>query len=188
MYVVSVSLTTVCLGVFLLGFILYGTLHFSHLINYFLFHVGEIFNYNLFKNFLIPFLFPFFFWNPYNSNIGAFDIVSEVSETIPSSFHSFYFILLFRSYFYHLIFQLTDSFFCFIYSVILPSRVFLISVIMLFVSVCLFFNQLTQICSLILTIFPFCFQGFWSSLLSLFWFLFQVTCLFPLHLLVLLYF
>ena len=27
------------------------------LIDYFLFHVGEIFNYNLFKNFLIPFLF-----------------------------------------------------------------------------------------------------------------------------------
>ena len=34
------------------------------LIDYFLFHVGEIFNYNLFKNFLIPFLFLFFFWNP----------------------------------------------------------------------------------------------------------------------------
>ena len=29
------------------------------LINYFLSHVGEIFNYNLFKNFLIPFLFFF---------------------------------------------------------------------------------------------------------------------------------
>ena len=35
------------------------------LIDYFLFHVGEIFNYNLFKNFLIPFLFLFFFWDPY---------------------------------------------------------------------------------------------------------------------------
>ena len=30
------------------------------LINYFLFYVREIFNYNLFKNFLIPFLFLFF--------------------------------------------------------------------------------------------------------------------------------
>ena len=30
--------------------------------DYFLFHVGEVFNSNLFKNFLIPFLFLFFFW------------------------------------------------------------------------------------------------------------------------------
>ena len=42
-----------------------------------------------------------FFWDPCNSNVGAFDIVPEVSETILSSFHSFHFILLFRSYFHH---------------------------------------------------------------------------------------
>ena len=49
-----------CLGVFLVGFILYGL--FVHLgLDYFLFHVGEFFNYILFKNFLIPFLFFFFF-------------------------------------------------------------------------------------------------------------------------------
>ena len=60
----------------------------------------------------------FFFWDPCNSNVGAFDIVPEVSETILSSFHSFHFILLFRSYFHHFIFQLTDSFFCFRYSAI----------------------------------------------------------------------
>ena len=59
------------------------------LIDYFLFHVGEIFNYNLFQNFLTPFLFPFFFWDPYNSNIGAFDIIPEVSETILRSFTLF---------------------------------------------------------------------------------------------------
>ena len=85
------------------------------LIDYFLFHVGEIFNYNLFKNLLIPFLFLFFFWDPYYTNVGVFDIVPEVSVTILSSFHSFQFILLFRSYFHHFIFQLTDSF-CFRYS------------------------------------------------------------------------
>ena len=115
---VFVSLISMCLGVFLLGFILYGTLCLLYLIEYFLFHVGEIFNYTLFKSFLMPFLFLFFFWDPYNSNIGVFDIVSEVSETILISFHSFFFILLFRSYFYHFIFQLTDSFFCFRYSAI----------------------------------------------------------------------
>ena len=54
----------------------------------FLFHVVEIFNYNLFKVFLIPFLFLFFFWDPYNSNVGAFDMVPDVSETVLSSFHS----------------------------------------------------------------------------------------------------
>ena len=37
------------------------------LIDYFLFHVGKIFNYDLFKNFLILFLFLFFFWDLYNS-------------------------------------------------------------------------------------------------------------------------
>ena len=83
----------------------------------FLFHVGGIFNYNLLKNFLIPFLF-LFFLDHYNWNVGTFDIVPEVSETILSSFHSFYFILLFRSYFHHFIFQLTDSFFYFRYPAI----------------------------------------------------------------------
>ena len=111
------------------------------LIGYFLFHVGEIFNYNLLKKFLIPFLFLFFFWNPYSSNIGTFDMVPEVSETVLSSFHSFYFILLFRSYFHHLS---SSSLICSSASDILlliPSRVFLISVIVLFISVHSFFNS-----------------------------------------------
>ena len=127
---------------------------------HFLFHAGEIFNYILFKNFLIPFLFLFFFWDPYNSNVGAFDIAPKVSETILSSFHSFYFILLFRSYFHHFVFQSTDSLFCFRYPAIDSFW-------------CIFdFSNCV----------PFCFQGFWSSLLSLFRILFQVVCLFTLHL------
>jgi len=72
---VFVSLISMCLGMFLLGFILYGTLCLFNLIDHFLSHVGENFKYNLFKNFLIPFLFLFFFCNPYNSNVGAFDMV-----------------------------------------------------------------------------------------------------------------
>ena len=99
---VFVSLISIFLGVFLLGFILYGTLCLLDL-DYFLFHVGEIFNYNLFKNFLIPFIF-LFFWDPYKSNVCAFDIVPEVSETILSSFHSFCLLLLFRSHFHHFAF------------------------------------------------------------------------------------
>ena len=109
---VFVSLISMCLGMFLLGFILYGTLCSNWTwLGYFLFHVGEILNYNLFKNFLIPFLFLFFFWDPYNWNVGVFDIVPKVSETILSSFHSF---TLFPPFF----FQLIDLFFCFRYSTI----------------------------------------------------------------------
>ena len=77
---------------------------------------------------LVTEFFFFFFWSglplpsllllgPYNSN-SVFDIVPGVSETVLSSFHSFYFILLFRSYFQHFILQLTDLFFCFRYSAI----------------------------------------------------------------------
>ena len=69
-------------------------------------------------------------WDPYNLNVSAFDIVSEVSETILSSFHSFYFILLFRSYFHHFIFQLTDSSASDIL-LLIPSRVLLVSVTVL---------------------------------------------------------
>ena len=119
----------------------WDSLHLLDLIDYFLFHVGEIFNYNLFKNFLIPFLFLFFFWDPYNSNVGAFDIVPEVSETILSSFHSFYFILLFWSCFHHFVFQLTDPFSDSDTLLLIPSRVFLNLVIVLFVSVCWFLNS-----------------------------------------------
>ena len=114
-----VSLISMCLGVFLLGFILYGTLcpswtwltiSFSMLGKFSTIITSNFFSY--------PFLFLFFFLDPYNLNIDAFDIVPEMSEMILSSFHSFYFTLLFRNYFHHFIFQLTDLFFCFRYSVI----------------------------------------------------------------------
>ena len=44
---VFVSLISMCPGVFLLGFILYGTLCLLDLTDYFLFHVGEIFIYGV---------------------------------------------------------------------------------------------------------------------------------------------
>ena len=108
-----VSLVSMCLECFSSGLFVWDSLCLLDLIDYFPCHVGEIFNYNLLKIFLILFLFLFFFWALSNSNVGAFDIVPEVSETILSSSHSFYFFLLFRSYFYHFIFELIDSFFCF---------------------------------------------------------------------------
>ena len=66
----------------------WDSLRFLDLGGYFLSHVREVFDYNLFKYFLWSFL-SLFFWNPYNSNVGAFNVVLEVSETVLSSFHSF---------------------------------------------------------------------------------------------------
>jgi len=91
---IFVSLISMCLGMFLLGFILYGTLYLLDLIDYFLFHVGEIFKYNLFKNFLIPFVF-LFFWDSYNLNVGVFNIVHRSLRL--SSIHSFPSIIIFYS-------------------------------------------------------------------------------------------
>ena len=69
---------SMCVDVFLLGYMLYGTLHFLDLIDYFLSHAGEVFSYYLLKFLLSAFLFLFFLWDPYNANVLAFDIVPEV--------------------------------------------------------------------------------------------------------------
>ena len=118
LYLIFDSLNNVCLAMFLFGLILYGTLRFLDLIDYFRSHVREVFNYHLLKYFLRPFLFLFFFWGPCNSNVGAFNVISEVSEIVVNSFHSFFFILLPGSYFHHFIFQVTYPFFFLSYSAI----------------------------------------------------------------------
>ena len=47
-------------------------------LDYFFFHVREIFNYNLFKNFLISFLFLFFLWdNSKHTNIRIIWVPEE---------------------------------------------------------------------------------------------------------------
>ena len=56
----------------------WDSLCFLGLIGYSLSDVREIFDYNVFKYFLRPFFFLFFFWDPYNSNVDAFNIVPEV--------------------------------------------------------------------------------------------------------------
>ena len=85
---IFVNLINMCLGVFHLGFVLFGTLGFLDLGDYFL-------PYHL-KYFLMTFLFVFFFWDSYDSNVGAFNIVPEVSEVVLISFNSFFFSLLGR--------------------------------------------------------------------------------------------
>ena len=78
----------------------------------------------------------FSFWDPYNVNVGEFNVVPEVSEAIFISFHSFFFIL-----FFSVISTILSSrsLICSFVSVILlliPSSIFFISVIVLFISLC----------------------------------------------------
>ena len=47
--------------------------------------------YYLFKYCLVDFLFVLFSWDSYDSNVGAFNIVPEVSEVVLISFNSFFF-------------------------------------------------------------------------------------------------
>ena len=75
---------TMCLGVFLLGFILPRTLCFLDLVDYFLSHVREVFSYYLFTYFLRSFLSLSSFWDPYNVNVDVFN-VPEVSSAKFSS-------------------------------------------------------------------------------------------------------
>ena len=120
----------------ILGFILFARLGLDWL---FPFPCWGNFHYNHFKNSLISFLFLFFFWDPYNSNVGIFNIVPKVSETILSSLHSVYFILLFICISTILSFSSLIHYSASGILLLILSRVFLISIIMLFVSVCLFF-------------------------------------------------
>ena len=68
-----------CLDMFLLEFILLGTLNFLNLIEYFLSHVREVLSYYLFKYFFMSSLSLSSFLNPYNENFGEFNVVPEVS-------------------------------------------------------------------------------------------------------------
>ena len=130
---------------FSLGLFCMGLFWLLDLIEYFLYHVRKIFNYNLFKNFYVPFLFLFFFWEPYNSNVGAL-ILSQTSLRLPSVL-----FILFTLFFSSEVISTILSSSSLIYSsasdilLLIPSRVFLVSVIVLFVSVCLFFNSYTSL-------------------------------------------
>ena len=115
---IFVSFINMCLGVFLLRFILYGTLCFLNLGGYFLSCVREVFHYNLFRYFLRPFLFLFFSGTPIIRMLVPL-VLSQRSLRLSSiPFTLFFFILLLGSYFHHSVLQLTYSFFCLSYSVI----------------------------------------------------------------------
>ena len=157
----------------------WNCLYLLDLIHYFLFHVGEIFNYNLFKKFLIPFHFLFFIWDPYNLNVHL--ILSQRSLRLSSVLFN-----LFTLFCTSEVISTILSSSSLIHSsasyilLLIPSRVFLISVIVLFVSVYLFFNSSR---SLLIDSYIF------SILLSRFLIVFTIIilnsflgiCLFPLH-------
>ena len=119
LYLIFDSLIKRCLGVFLLGFILYGTLCTSWTWLTISFPVLGKFSTIISSNiFSVPFFFSSSSGTPYYSNVCAFNFVPEVSETVLNSFHSFFFILLCCSYFHYFIFQVTYPFFCLSYSAI----------------------------------------------------------------------
>ena len=116
----------------------WDSLGFFYLYDYFLPHFKEVFNYYLFKYFLMPFLFVFFFWDSYDSNVGAFNIVAEVSEVVLICFNSFFFFPLCLIYF-HLSFTSHILSSASAILLLFPSRVLLISVFALFIIDWLFF-------------------------------------------------
>ena len=119
LYLTFASLINMYLSMFLLGgYPVWYSLHFLDLIDYFPSHIKEVFNYNIFKYFLKPFLFLLFFWDTYNLNVCVFNVVPEVSEIVLISFNSFFFFPLWFIYFYHSIFYLTYPIFCLCYSTV----------------------------------------------------------------------
>ena len=90
---IFVSLINMCLRVFHLAFIHFGPLWLSWIWVAIFFPILGKFSTITSSSILMAFLFIFFFWDSYDSNVGAFNIVPEVSEVVLISFNSFYFFL-----------------------------------------------------------------------------------------------
>ena len=133
---VFVSLICLCLGVFLLGFILlWDSLCLLDLICYFLFHLGKFSTIISSKNFSYPFFFSSSSGRPIIWMLVCL-ILSQRSLR-PSSVLSILFALFCSSEVISTILSSSSL----IHSasdilLLIPSRVFLISIIVLFVSVC----------------------------------------------------
>lgn len=90
------------------------------------------------------------------------------------SFLSFFFIVLHSSDFQYSVFQLTYSFFCLSYLLLITSNVFFIQLLFFF----FFYSiSLLDISCISWSLPPFFFWDLWSSLISLLWILFQLDCL-----------
>ena len=138
---IFVNLIYMCLVVFHFGFILFGTLGFLDLGDYFLPHFREIFNSYLLKYFLMAFLFVFFFWDSSDSNVGVFNIVPVVYEVVFIYFNSFFFSFFLSDSFISTILSSTSLILssASVILLLVPSRVFFISFISLLIIDCLFY-------------------------------------------------
>ena len=132
MCLIFVNLINMCLGVFHLRFILFETLWLSCTWVNIPSHFREVFNYYLLKYFLMALLF-IFFWDYYDSNVGAFHTVPEASEVVLISFNYFSFFPLYFIYFYHSIFYLIYPVSASVILLLVLSRVFFISFIALLI-------------------------------------------------------
>ena len=107
---VFVSLINMCLGMFLLGFILYGTLcDFWTWLSVSFFILGKFSTIISSKIFSYPFFFSSSSGTPIIRKLVHL-ILSQRSLRLSSVLVILFFVLLFRSYFHHFIFQLTDLF------------------------------------------------------------------------------
>ena len=97
----------------------WDSLGFLDLGDYFLPHFRKVFNYYLLKYFLMVFLFVFFSWDSYNSNVGMFNIVPEVSDFF---LISFIYLFIYFTFCFHSIFCLTYPIFCLLYSTIVSLQ------------------------------------------------------------------
>ena len=90
---IFVSFITQCLSVFLLGFILPGILCTSWIwLTIPVLMLGK-FSAIIFSNISSGLFSLFSCWDPYNVNIGVFNVVPGVSQAVLISFHSFFYIL-----------------------------------------------------------------------------------------------
>ena len=126
-------------------YLIWDSLCFLDLGNYFFSHFRQGCDYNLFKYFLRPFLlFTFCFWFPCNLNIGGFNLSQKSLRMSLFLFIPFFFILLHRSYLCHSVFHAIYLFFCLSYSAI-DSLLYFSYVIVLVITVHLFFSSFVSL-------------------------------------------
>ena len=98
-------------------------------------HVRKVFSYSLFKYLLKSFLFLFFFWDPYNVNVGVHLMLSQGLLDCPHFFHSFFSILPHSDDCHYSVFSSLIHFPASVILVLILYSVLSISVIVLFISV-----------------------------------------------------
>ena len=80
---IFINFINMCLWVFWPWvYLVWDSLGFLDLGGYFLLHFRKVFDYYILNYFLMPFLFVVFFWDTYDLNVGAFNIVFLFSSLL----------------------------------------------------------------------------------------------------------